>query len=266
MNRSEEINELALALSKAQGQIKSAPKDAKVGGKINYKYATLDSIWEVCRKPLSDNGLAVIQLPANENSLTLETVLLHSSGQWIGTILSLPESAGRMSELQAMGSALTYARRYMLGSIVGITTGDDDDGLKASLPTGRTQSSPSDVSNGNEMTLAKLLTELNRVERIKGFYSKPDEIMACRSKGAESPDADDIEGWRQLFEDARNYAFEQLDRVIEDRRITPDQTPMSETEVVSSAMDEVERATAEEDAQSFIDAGLVDTHGPDMYK
>ena len=241
MNRSEEINELALALSRAQGQIKSAPKDAKVVGKINYKYSTLDSIWEVCRKPLSDNGLAVIQLPANENSLTLETVLLHSSGQWIGTILSLPESAGRMSELQAMGSALTYARRYMLGSIVGITTGDDDDGLKASLPAGRTQSTSPPASNGDgEMTLEKLLANLNKVERIRGFYGPFSPIMDCRSEGAELPPPNDMEGWRQLFVDARDHAFEQLDRAVEDEKIPPDQIPMSESEAVSSAMDEVE--------------------------
>lgn len=96
-------------------------------------------------------------------------------------------------------------------------------------------------NNGNgEMTLAKLLIYLDKVERIRGFYNPPSSIMACRSKGAELPPPDDTEGWQQLFVEARDYAFEQLDRVIEDRQTTPGHTPMSETEAVSSAMDEVE--------------------------
>lgn len=225
-NRSEEINELALALAKAQGQIRSAPKDAKVGGKISYKYATLDSIWDACRKPLSDNGLAVVQLPTNgEGGLTLETILLHSSGQWVSSKLSLPESAGRMSELQAMGSALTYARRYMLGAIVGITTGDDDDGRAAHRSTMHAE------AKNDGMTLEKLLANLDKIERIKGFYSKV-SIMDCRGRGSEPPALDDMDGWRVLFVDARDHAFAVLDQAIEDGKI-PHQDAMEEIEADS---------------------------------
>jgi hypothetical protein len=77
---------------------------------------------------------------------------------------------------------------------------------------------PSVPTNGNdngEMTLEKLLVNLDKVERIKGFYS-PSSIMACRPKSAEPPAPDDTDGWRQLFVDARNYAFEQLDQVAQD--------------------------------------------------
>ena len=96
-------------------------------------------------------------------------------------------------------------------------------------------------SNGNgEMTLEKLLVNLNKVERIRGFYGPFSPIVDCRSAGAELPPADDMEGWRQLFVDARDHAFEQLDKAVEDEKIPPDQIPMSESEAVSSAMDEVE--------------------------
>ena len=97
------------------------------------------------------------------------------------------------------------------------------------------------------MTLEKLLTNLNKVERIRGFYGPSSPIMDCRSKGAELPSPDDTDGWRQLFVDARDYAFEQLDRAIEDGKISPDQIPMSETEAVSSAMDEVEATEADKE-------------------
>lgn len=134
-NRSESVANLAAALSIAQGQIKTAPRDQTADtGKFKYSYATLDSIWDACRKPLSDNGLSVIQLPyTTDNGFCLETILAHSSGEWMSSTISLPIEAGRMSALQAMGSAITYARRYALGAMVGVTVGEDDDGQSASI-------------------------------------------------------------------------------------------------------------------------------------
>ena len=105
-------------------------------------------------------------------------------------------------------------------------------------------------SNGNgdgEMTLEKLLANLNKVERIRGFYGPFSPIMDCRSRAAELPPPDDTEGWRQLFVDARDHAFEQLDRAVEDEKIPPDQIPMSESEAVSSAMGEAEVTEEEEE-------------------
>ena len=99
---------------------------------------------------------------------------------------------------------------------------------------------PSNGNGNGKMSLEKLLINLNKVERIRGFYGPSSPIMACRSKGAILPPPDDTDGWRQLFVDARNHAFEKLDRAIEDGKISPDQIPMSEIEAVSSAMDEVE--------------------------
>jgi hypothetical protein len=114
--------------------------------------------------------------------------------------------------------------------------------------------------NGNgEMTLEKLLVHLDKVERIRGFYS-PTSIL---DDGSEPPAVADTKGWQQLFVDARDYALEQLDRAVEDGKIPPAQIPMIETEAVSSAMDEVERDMAEEDAQSLIDGGPVDARGPE---
>jgi len=72
MNRSENINELAAALAKAQASIPPVKKDlsavieTKAGGKYAYAYADLASVLEAIRKPLSDNGLAVIQTVESE--------------------------------------------------------------------------------------------------------------------------------------------------------------------------------------------------------
>jgi hypothetical protein len=142
MNQSEEIKDLAEALAKAQGQIKGALKDsanpffAKSGG--GGKYADLASVWEACRKPLSDNGLSVLQAPCRLLPLVveggtywmveLETVLMHSSGQWMGQVSS---TAIEHPDAQKVGSADTYLRRYSLASFAGVAP-EDDDGNAAS--------------------------------------------------------------------------------------------------------------------------------------
>lgn len=127
--RSEHINELALALSLAQAQISSARKDSE-NPHLRIGYSSLDSVWNACRKPLSDNGLAVVQIPSNNENgrLMLETILIHSSGQWISTgELEVPQFSQKgINELQAMGGAITYVRRYALGALVGVTTKEED--------------------------------------------------------------------------------------------------------------------------------------------
>ena len=121
--KSETIGALAAALAKAQSQISGALKDA-ANPFFKSKYADLESVWQACRKPLTDNGLSVTQTSRyTSDGLMLVTTLLHTSGEWI---------AGEMPVLvkdnspQAQGSGLTYARRYALAAIVGIYQTDDD--------------------------------------------------------------------------------------------------------------------------------------------
>lgn len=139
MNWSDERNELASALALAQGQIKAAKKgNTAGGGSFKYQYSSLEDIWDVARKPLSDNGLAVIQVPTNDtNGFFLETIVLHASGQWVSSgPMRLPVDTSRMKEIQAMGSAITYARRYQLGAMVGVSvsTEDDDGAASGNVP------------------------------------------------------------------------------------------------------------------------------------
>lgn len=142
MNWSDERNELAAALAIAQGKIESARKDnVAKGAKFTYQYSSLEDVWKVARKPLSENGLSVVQIPSNdENGFFLETILLHSSGQWVSSgRMRLPVDASRMSEIQAMGSAITYARRYQLGAMVGVSVSTDDDDGQAAGNAARSQ-------------------------------------------------------------------------------------------------------------------------------
>ena len=127
--KSDQINELASALSKAQGQIKGAIKDTS-NPFFKSKYADLASVWDACREPLSNNGLSVMQTTIGDDptKVTVVTTLAHTSGQWIqGQLTLMPAKA----DPQGIGSAITYARRYALAAIVGVAP-DDDDGNAAS--------------------------------------------------------------------------------------------------------------------------------------
>lgn len=121
--QSEQINELAGALSKAQGKITGALKDS-ANPFFKSKYADLASVWDACRAALSDNGLAVIQLTESDDSgVYVVTTLAHSSGQWVRSRLRLTP---KDSTPQGMGSAITYGRRYALAAMVGVAQVDDD--------------------------------------------------------------------------------------------------------------------------------------------
>jgi len=131
MNQSENINELMAALAKAQGEMNGALKDS-ANPFFKSKYADLSSVWDACRQPLSKNGLAVVQLieTDQEGEMSLMTTLGHSSGQWMRSKIPIKINAskeGRVNELQLLGSALTYLRRFALSAIVGVAPADDSD-------------------------------------------------------------------------------------------------------------------------------------------
>lgn len=126
MERSETIDALAKALVRVQGNMQNAVKGAD-NPFFKSTYATLADIWEVARKPLTNSGLSVTQLceSAEGQAVVIETVLLHESGQWISGKLSMPYTK---NDPQAVGSAISYGRRYALQSILGIVAEEDDDG------------------------------------------------------------------------------------------------------------------------------------------
>jgi len=129
--RSESVKEIATALSNFQGKMAAVKKDS-VNPFYKSKYASLDTIWETIRKPLSENGLSIAQtMNLIESNSVLETTLYHTSGEWIsGTQLVNPVK----NDPQGLGSAITYARRYSLSAILGLVSDDDDDANTATKP------------------------------------------------------------------------------------------------------------------------------------
>lgn len=137
MEMSEQINDLAAALVKAQAQIKPAVKDS-TNPHFRSKYADLGAVWDACRAALTANGLSVVQMPtdAGEGRVGLTSMLMHTSGQWMRDTFSAPL---QQNNAQGVGSALTYLRRYGLSALVGIVADEDDDGNAASAPRQQAQ-------------------------------------------------------------------------------------------------------------------------------
>ncbi len=160
MTRSEQINELATALAKAQGAIEGAKKDAK-NPHFGSKYAALSSVWDACREPLSKHGLSVVQLPrlvsVGESSwlIECETALLHETGQFLSDTLAVPVTK---VDAQGVGSAITYARRYSLMALLGIAPEDDD----ANAAVGASADRPARKQSGPQVARVKVLGIVQR--------------------------------------------------------------------------------------------------------
>jgi hypothetical protein len=125
------IGKLAEALAKAQAKITHAAKDRE-NPHFKSKYATLASVWDAVREPLTANGLSVVQTVESTQDgafVEVRTHLLHSSGESMESSLKVPVA---QRTAQGMGSAITYARRYALAAMVGVAPDDDDDGNAAS--------------------------------------------------------------------------------------------------------------------------------------
>ena len=124
---SDKITNLAKAMLKVQKQLRPAIKD-NYNNFTQSKYATLNSVMEACGEALIDAGIWVTQYPVpvegDGKQLGLITKLVHAeSGEWQESLLVMPLSK---NDPQGYGSALTYARRYGLSSMVGLVTEDDD--------------------------------------------------------------------------------------------------------------------------------------------
>jgi hypothetical protein len=132
MPTSPTIAALAAALVKAQSAMGGAKKDS-TNPHFKTAYADLASIWDACRAPLANAGLSIVQLVSSDATHAIvETILAHSSGEWVSSLLAVPLTK---ADAQGLGSAITYGRRYALAAIVGVCPADDDGEAAVARPT-----------------------------------------------------------------------------------------------------------------------------------
>lgn len=125
---SPEIGELAAALAKAQETIKD-PERTHTGriGNQEFKYADLADCLAAVRPALSPQGLAITQWPHGSGwVVTVTTLLIHSSGQWLRCDRTILVEKGRGTMLQSEGEAVSYTRRYGVCGVSGIAQSDQD--------------------------------------------------------------------------------------------------------------------------------------------
>lgn len=144
MNNSATITAIAPALVAAVGELAPVGKDA-TNPAFRNKYATLDAMMEQVRPTLARHGLAVLQSVTHPETdtgrvvgIAVETRVLHTSGEWIAGLVTLPVEK---STAQGTGSAISYGRRYGLSALLGLTA-EDDDGAAASSAKPATQRAP----------------------------------------------------------------------------------------------------------------------------
>ena len=171
MQTSENINELATALSKAQGQMGGAIKGAD-NGFFKSKYADLGSVIAAVKEPLAENGLSYVQFPfAFDGTVGVITRLMHSSGQFMEANFSIPAPK---NDPHTYGSLVTYCRRFSLQSILGIPS-DDDDG-NAVTQAAKSVITPEQVHSVKAMLE---LTESDEGKFLKAYDIKSLEQMTA---------------------------------------------------------------------------------------
>lgn len=133
--KSTDIKDLALALSKAQGEMDIAGLNKK-NPFFKSKYADFMSVVEASRPALTKNGLAVTQqiTQAEEGSPFLETTLMHISGQWVSSRMKIVPAK---SDVQSLSSHITYLKRVCYSSLMGVVTGDEDDDGELAVASSR---------------------------------------------------------------------------------------------------------------------------------
>lgn len=133
MRKSDSIKEISASLVKAQSKLENVDKDG-TNPHFRSRYATLPNVIDSTRQVLAEFGLAIVQTAdlIDGGQSILETTLIHTSGEWISGMMPVLNPKG---DMQGLGSAWTYARRYGLMAILGIAADDDD----AEQTSGRTQ-------------------------------------------------------------------------------------------------------------------------------
>lgn len=208
---------LGSALSKAQAKIKPPLKNRHVdftpkngGQRVKYSYADLADVIESVRVPLSENGLCIVhQLEKNESEFGLRTTLLHASGESLSTWYPLPHPSNIRA--QEFGSALTYARRYSLSSLVGIASEEDDDGASAPSPE-KPKDKPvvnTKIDQSNPMVNDSLVKKMFQESKANGWTDQQVKSLIELKFGISQTKELTLNEWRMIMNIFENkHSFE----------------------------------------------------------
>ncbi len=196
MKTSDQINEIAKALSLAQGEMTGAKKGAK-NPFFKSNYSDLSMVIEAISKPFADNGLCFVQgAEMSEQRVSVTTRIIHTSGQWIEAETQLPPTK---NDAQGVGSAITYGKRYGLQALAGVPSTDDDGQLAV-----KHKATPQKVTKASltkiETKAIDTLLQLSENKDALGLRQAWDELS--------QPEKDHV--WAKLPQDTRSHINELL--------------------------------------------------------
>lgn len=172
MKKSETLTEFSKAFAKTQQEMKQPLKDAN-NPFFKSKYVPLENVVEAITESASKNGLSFTQFPSSDEAgnVTIGTLVMHSSGEWIeyDPIKMKPVK----NDPQSIGSAITYAKRYALSAIFGITSDQDDDGNEAT----QTKKQQSKKTNDPVISVEKANYYLKEIAAISTEKGKEDDSI-----------------------------------------------------------------------------------------
>ena len=178
MQTSESIKNIAKAMAQFQSEVKN-PANTANNPFFNSKYAPLNDVLNLVRPILTKHGLSVLQSPSGDGEhIAVTTLIIHESGEWIESD-PLTLRADKATA-QGAGSAITYARRYALSAMLGISSEDDDDGNYASEKASQASKSEEKATKAQ---LNKIYAEANR-HNLSSDVMK--ELIADRYKKSAS--------------------------------------------------------------------------------
>jgi hypothetical protein len=180
METSTETQALFEALAKAQAQMGTAQFDAK-NPHYRSSYASLSSVLGAILPSWNEHGLSLMQHPHFDGQLvSLTTIVTHASGQWMKSVCAVP--IGKRGDAHALGSAISYLRRYSAAAVSGLIQGDDD-GNAAVVQPRRQVEKP--APRPAEVSLGQVVDACNEAE-----LSIDDLLRWC--KGNSRPDPKDM--------------------------------------------------------------------------
>ena len=207
METSENVKELAEALAKAQAELSPVQFDS-YNKYYSSKYASLSAVIAEVRKVLPQHGLSIVQTPTSHMEFGIfyvgvETMLIHDSGEWIKSTVSVPVVATELIEvftrrfnkdgdayyaspniLQEAGKIITYLRRYGIVSILMLSAEEDLDGNEPVQPV---------QSEGKRSEAEKKVSDKKSDEKVVDDKKQPsrpyspEELKIALNRAAENP-------------------------------------------------------------------------------
>jgi hypothetical protein len=199
---SETTATLCAALVAAQGGLKPIAKDGK-NPAFRSRYATLDGIMETVRPALAAHGLAVVQGVVHPETgeggrlvgITVETRLVHTSGEWLASVVPVPVAKG---DAHGLGSALSYGRRYGISALLALSTDEEDDGnAAAKAPPVKPQAKPAPATPAPGQRLHDRVPTTPPPEGMTLAKAETVELKGQRLADMDDDRLDKLRAWAQ---------------------------------------------------------------------